>query len=176
MRRCSCSAKQSPRVSKDWRAVRLHQLSVKSQDVDLGLCFFKQTSRFNPSLFAPCTNFTATEAMIQELWPWISCLHCSSHEVSLIAKDCFKEDGGIVERIEWSQRIDCRCTALVQHTCDVRWKVWLTRSQNLANQPKVFIWPACTRYCGTLLKIKRCWSMRELLRRVVASGVYVENF
>ena len=40
------------------------------------------------------TDFTATAAMIQELWPWISCLHCSSHEVSLIAKECFKEDGG----------------------------------------------------------------------------------
>ena len=42
-------------------------------------------------------------------------------------------------------------------------------------EPKTFIWPACTRYCGTLLKIKRFRSMRELLRRVVTSGVYVEK-
>ena len=38
-----------------------------------------------------------------------------------------------------------------------------------------FIWPACTRFCGTLLKIKRFREMRDLLRRTVASGVYVEK-
>ena len=45
-------------------------------------------------------DWSATEQMIQRFYPWISFLHCVSHEVSLIIKDCFKADGGIPECFE----------------------------------------------------------------------------
>ena len=38
-----------------------------------------------------------------------------------------------------------------------------------------FVWPAVTRYCGVLLKMKRFHAMRDLLRRVVGSGVYADK-
>ena len=42
------------------------------------------------------SDWTSSETMIQEFFPWISFLYCVSHEVSLIIKDCFKEDGGVL--------------------------------------------------------------------------------
>ena len=45
-------------------------------------------------------DWFSTEKMIQGYFPWISFLHCVSHEVSLIVKDCFKKEGGIVELFE----------------------------------------------------------------------------
>ena len=58
------------------------------------------------------TDWTATEAMIQEFYTWISFAHCVSHEVSLIIKDCFKEEGGIQQLYELNG-----CTTLVFHPC-----------------------------------------------------------
>ena len=45
-------------------------------------------------------DWSSTEEMIKEFFPWISFLHCVSHEVSLIIRDCFKEGGGIQELID----------------------------------------------------------------------------
>ena len=45
----------------------------------------------------------------------------------------------------------------------------------IAGECTAFVWPAQTRYCAFLLKFKRFLSMKALLRRVVASGVYREK-
>lgn len=116
------------------------------------------------------TDFTATEPMIQQMWPWISFTHCSSHEVSLIMKDCFKEDGDIRELSDLNEWITD-----AQHWFSTHAMKGLIQQLAQPGESKTFIWPACTRYCGTLLKIKRFREMRELLRRVVSSGVYVEK-
>ena len=50
-------------------------------------------------------DWSTTETMIQGYYPWISFLYCVSHEVSLIIKDCFKQDGGIPELAELDQWI-----------------------------------------------------------------------
>ena len=47
--------------------------------------------------------------------------------------------------------------------------------QATASEPHAFLWPAVTRYCGVLLKIKRFRAMRDLLRSVVVSGVYTDK-
>ena len=44
-------------------------------------------------------DWSGTKSMIQTFFPWISFKHCTSHEVSLIVKDCFKEEGGIPELV-----------------------------------------------------------------------------
>ena len=115
-------------------------------------------------------DWSSTEQMIQSFFPWISFLHCVSHEVSLIIRDCMKEDGGILELIEMDQWItDC------QHWFSTHACTTFLKEQAQPGEKKSFIWPAVTRYCGVLLKWKRFLEMKPLLRRVVVSGVYTEK-
>ena len=116
------------------------------------------------------SDWTATETMIQEFYPWISFLHCTSHEVSLIIRDCFKEEGGIAELHE----LDAWMTD-AQHWFSSHTYTIFRKEQALSGEKKSFVWPAVTRYCGVLLKFKRFFEMRPLLRRVVQSGVYIEK-
>ena len=97
-------------------------------------------------------------------------MHCTSHEVSLVVKDCFKEDGGIKELVDLNEWITD-----AQHWFSTHALKGLISQLVQPGEPQTFCWPACTRYCGLLLKIKRFRGMRELLRRVVTSGVYVEK-
>ena len=117
------------------------------------------------------SDWTATQQMIQEFFPWISFMHCLSHEVSLILKDCFKVDGGIEELSELNEWITDAQHWFSTHAC-----ASFLIQQKQPNECARFIWPAVTRYCGVFLKIKRFHSMKELLRRVVNSGVYQEKF
>ena len=116
------------------------------------------------------TDFTATAPMIQAIWPWISFLYCQSHGISLTIKDCFKEDGGIVELVELDKFITDS-----QHWFSTHAMRGLIKTLATLDDSTSFVWPVCTRYCGTLLKIKRFRKMRDLLRRTVSSGVYVEK-
>lgn len=115
-------------------------------------------------------DWSATEKMIQSFFPWISFLHCVSHEVSLIIKDCFKEDGGITELVETNEWITNCQHWFTTHAC-----ASFLRDQAQPGEKKTFVWPAVTRYCGVLLKWKRFLEMKPLLRRVVTSGVYTEK-
>ena len=115
-------------------------------------------------------DWSATEEMIQGYYPWISFLHCVSHEVSLIIKDCFKKEGGIPELFaldEWMTD--------AQHWFSTHAVASFRKDQKLPGEPCSFVWPAQTRYCGLILKIKRFREMKDLLRRVVNSGVYLEK-
>jgi len=116
------------------------------------------------------SDWTSTEAMIQEFFPWISFLHCVSHEVSLIIKDCFEEEGGIPELFELNEWMSDAQFWFSTHACKS-----ILASQKLPGEKSAFIWPAVTRYCGILLKMKRFLDMKPLLRRVVGSGVYIEK-
>ena len=114
-------------------------------------------------------DWAVTEEMIKEFFPWISFMHCTSHEVSLIIKDCFKE-GGITELYELDDFVTRTQHWFSTHSC----KSFLL-SQARDDDPTAFVWPVVTRYCGKLLKMKRFNDMKELLCRVVVSGVYVEK-
>ena len=116
------------------------------------------------------SDWTATKDMIQEFYPWISFMHCTSHEISLILRDCFKTDGGISELVELNEWITDAQHWFSTHAC-----ASFLKQQSKSGESTRFIWPAVTRYCGVLLKIKRFHSMKELLRRVVSSGVYQEK-
>ena len=116
------------------------------------------------------SDWSKTEEMIQEFYPWISFMHCLSHEVSLILKDCFKSDGGIPELHELNSWLTDAQHWFSTHACSS-----FLKQQARAGECTRFVWPAVTRYCGVLLKIKRFHSMKELLRRVVRSGVYQEK-
>ena len=113
------------------------------------------------------SDWTSTEEMIQSYFPWISFMHCLSHEVSLVIKDCFK---GIKELQELDEFLTDAQWWFSSHTC----KSFL-KNQSRADECTAFVWPAVTRYCGKLLKIKRFFDMKGLLCRVVSSGVYIEK-
>ena len=115
-------------------------------------------------------DWSATKQMIQGYFPWISFLHCVSHEVSLIIKDCFKKEGGIPELFELEEWM-----TNAQHWFSTHAVSSFRRTLRQADEPNAFVWPAATRYCGVLLKIKRFHEMKALLRRVVNSGVYKEK-
>ena len=115
-------------------------------------------------------DWSSTEEMIQDFFPWISFLHCLSHEVSLIIRDCFKEDGGIPELFELNEWLTDAQHWFSTHACSS-----FLKDQAQPSEKKSFVWPAVTRYCGVLLKIKRFYDMKSLLRRVVQSGVYEEK-
>ena len=116
------------------------------------------------------SDWSATAEMIQSFFPWISFMHCESHEISLIIKDCFDKDSGIEELVELDEFITDAQHWFSSHAC----KSFL-KQQSVVGESTAFVWPAVTRYCGVLLKIKRFYDMRDLLRRVVQSGVYVEK-
>ena len=116
------------------------------------------------------SDWSSTETMIQEFYPWISFLHCVSHEVSLIIRDCFKEDGGIQELFELNEWMTDAQHWFSTHACSS-----FLKDQVQPGEKRAFVWPAVTRYCGLLLKIKRFYDMKALLRRVVNSGVYQEK-
>ena len=112
-------------------------------------------------------DWSQTEDLIQSKWPWISFLHCVSHEVSLIIKDCFlnidalvRLENFVIDAQHWFSTHAVRAM-LVDHAH--------------ANEPTTFTWPAPTRYCGKLLQIRRFFKMKELLRRVCNSGVYLDK-
>ena len=115
------------------------------------------------------TDWTATEPMIQGIYPWISFMHCNSHEVALIIKECFDENiiPELYELNEWLT--DCQHW-FSTHACSA-----MIKTIARADESTSFIWPAVTRYCGVLLKIRRFHKMKTLLRRVVGSGVYAEK-
>ena len=116
------------------------------------------------------SDWTATEEMIQQFFPWISFMHCLSHEVSLILKDCFKDEDGIPELYELNAWLTDAQHWFSTHACTS-----FLKHQARPGECTRFVWPAVTRYCGVLLKIKRFFRMKELLRRVVNSGVYQEK-
>ena len=116
------------------------------------------------------SDWSTTKEMIQGFYPWISFMHCVSHEASLIVKDCFKEDGGIPELVEIDEWVTDAQHWFSSHAC----KAFL-KQQSHAGEVTSFCWPVPTRYCGLLLKFKRFLEMKVLLRRVVQSGVYVEK-
>ena len=116
------------------------------------------------------SDWATTEEMIHTFYPWISFMHCESHEISLIIKDSFKEDGGITKLHELNEWISDAQHWFSSHACST-----FIKNQALPTEKTAFVWPAVTRYCGLLLKIKRFYDMRDLLRRVVRSGVYVEK-
>lgn len=116
------------------------------------------------------SDWAATEEMVQGFFPWISFMHCVSHEVSLIIKDCFKEVGGVDELRELDEWITDAQHWFSSHACSA-----FVKQQAVVGEKTAFVWPAVTRYCGLLLKIKRFLGMQTLLRRVVQSGVYVEK-
>lgn len=116
------------------------------------------------------SDWQATKTMIQALWPWISFHHCTSHGTSLVVKDCFKEDGDVPELFELNEWISEAQHWFQKHAC----QAFISQLAGPGDKT-VFLWPACTRFCGVLLKIKRFRAMRDLLRRVVQSGVYVEK-
>ena len=115
------------------------------------------------------SDWSSTESMIQEFFPWISFLHCVSHEVGLIVKDCFKDDG-----IEQLQELDEWITD-AQHWFSTHACSSFLKEQAQHGEKTAFVWPAVTRYCGVMLKIKRFSEMKNLLRRVVKSAVYQEK-
>ena len=115
-------------------------------------------------------DWQATKDMIQNFYPWISFKHCTSHGTSLIVKDCFKEDGGITELVELNATLTDAQLWFSTHACSS-----FIKSQSQPGEKSAFVWPAVTRYCGVLLKIKRFYDMKALLRRVVSSGVYLEK-
>ena len=116
------------------------------------------------------SDWAATKEMIQSLFPWISFLHCVSHEVSLIIKDCFKDEGGIEELHDLNVWITDAQHWFSTHAC-----ASMLKSLAQDGEKTAFVWPAVTRYCGLLLKIQRFYEMKTLLRRVVVSGVYTEK-
>lgn len=116
------------------------------------------------------SDWTSTKDMIQGFYPWISFMHCLSHEVSLILKDCFKVDGGIPELVELNEWLTDAQHWFSTHAC----ASFLTQQVQPGGCAH-FIWSAVTRYCDILLKMKRFYGMKELLRRVVNSGVYQEK-
>ena len=97
------------------------------------------------------TDWSATETMIQEFSPWISFLHCVSHEISLILKDCFKKEGGIDELSQLDEWITDAQHWFSTHAC-----LSFIKSLAKPGEKTVFVWPwpAVTRYCGVLLKSK----------------------
>ena len=116
------------------------------------------------------SDWSTTKDMIQSFFPWISFMHCTSHETSLIVKDCFDEDDGIPELVKLNKIVTDAQHWFSTHAC----KAFLTQ-QSHAGEKTTFVWPALTRYCGLLLKFKRFCDLKVLLRRVVQSGVYVEK-
>ena len=116
------------------------------------------------------SDWSATKDMIQSFFPWISFMHCTSHETSLIVKDCFDEDDGIPELVKLNKIVTDAQHWFSTHAC----KAFLI-TQSHAGEKTAFVWPALTRYCGLLLKFKRFRDLKVLLRRVVQSGVYVEK-
>ena len=115
------------------------------------------------------SDFQTTEPMILSECPWISFMYCISHGCSNLIKDCFNEEiiPELFELNEWIT--DCQHW-FSSHACGAFIKEMARPGEHIG-----FVWPAVTRYCGLLLKIKRFRSMRELLRRVVNSGVYQEK-
>ena len=108
---------------------------------------------------------TSKEHLLAALFPeW------TSHEVSLIVKDCFDEDSGIAELVELNNKVTDAQHWFSTHAC----KAFITK-QSVVGEKTAFVWPAVTRFCGLLLKFKRFCDMKVLLRRVVQSGVYVEK-
>ena len=87
------------------------------------------------------SDWTATEEMITEPYPWISFMHCTSHEVSLIVKDCFKEDGGIPELVEIDEWVTDAQHWFSSHAC----KAFL-KQQSHAGEVTSFCWPVPTRF------------------------------
>ena len=108
--------------------------------------------------------------MIKSVFPWILFIHCISHEMSLIIKDCFKENGGIEELHKLNSWMSDAQYWFSSHACSA-----FIKQLASIDEPTAFIWPSVIRYCGNLLKIKRFRDMKELLRRVVSSGVYHEK-
>ena len=122
------------------------------------------------AVFDGGSDWSSTKSMIQEFFPWISFLHCVSHEVRLVVKDSFKEDGGIEELQELDQWITDAQHWFSTHACSS-----FIKEQAEKGEKTAFVWPTVTRYCGVLLKIKRFNEMKNLLRRVVKSAVYQEK-
>lgn len=112
------------------------------------------------------SDWAATEAMITDMYPWISFMHCTSHQVSLIIKDCFE----ILELEELNSWMSDAQHWFSSHACAA-----MLKQLAEPGEPCRFVWPAVTRYCGVLLKMKRFRQMKDLLRRVVSSGVYKEK-
>ena len=115
-------------------------------------------------------DWQSTKEMIQALWPWIDFLHCISHGVSLVIKDCFDEESGIEQLLETNDWIS-ECTQWFSTHALTSFR----KEQAKPGEKVSFVRPAGTRYGGVLLKWKQFLEMKPLLRRVVGSGVYKEK-
>ena len=115
------------------------------------------------------SDWQTTEPMIVAKHPWISFMYCISHGCSNLIKDCFNEEI-IPELFALNEELSDAQHWFSTHACSAFIKEMAQPGERTA-----FVWPAVTRYCGVLLKIKRFREMRDLLRRVVNSGVYQEK-
>lgn len=116
------------------------------------------------------SDWQITTTMIQGVWPWISFHYCTSHGVSCIVKHCFKQDGECPELYVLNEWISTAQHWFSTHSC-----LALISQLAQTDEKTSFLWPVCTRFCGLLLKMRRFRAMRDLLRRVVQCGVYVEK-
>ena len=115
------------------------------------------------------SDWQSTIPMITAKYPWISFMYCISHGCSKIIKDCFNES--IIPKLhQLNEWISDAQHWFSTHACTA-----FIKEMAQPGDPTAFVWPAITRFCGVLLKIKRFRSMRDLLRRVVNSGVYQEK-
>ena len=115
-------------------------------------------------------DWSACEATVTEKFPWLSFIHCVSHEGSLIVKDIFEieEIAGLLEQAlnvqHWFSTT--KVQALLQVQCKHEFKHELH-----------FVWPAETRFAGKLLQIKRLLRLKRALRATIRSAEYIEyNF
>ena len=80
------------------------------------------------------SDWSATEDMIQSFYPWISFMHCTSHEVSLIVKDCFDDESGIAELVELNNKVTDAQHWFSTHAC----KAFLTQ-QSVTGEKTAFV-------------------------------------
>lgn len=110
-------------------------------------------------------DWVATKAMVQDSYYWISFMHCTAHEASLIVKDICQIDL-ISELITW--------VADAQH--------WFSTSKvgpllqrfclEFYDSTRAFVWPAETRFADKILQLKRFLSLKQALKCTVLSAQY----
>ena len=115
-------------------------------------------------------DWSASELMVKQQFPWISFLHCVAHEGSLIVKDIFKITV-IDELMEWMTDAQ---KWFGTHKLGPLLKLFCTKHYGTG---RAFIFPSETRFAGKLLQIKRFLSMKSALQQCVLSAQYLRfNF
>ena len=111
-------------------------------------------------------DWSASELMVQQEFPWISFLHCVAHQGSLIVKDICKI-AVIDELLQWMTDAQKwfgtnKLGPLLKIFCRKHY-----------GTTRAFIFPAETRFAGKLLQIKRFLSMKSALQQCVLSAQYL---